>query len=98
MLVLGRIGRSWQLIWRQSGALARGLRVKFDIGNSALKISYGRRMEDIDGLCRWKKSIKQLSAWQARLGSPPLAGFMVSGVCRNDWLARIVGMARSKQR
>lgn len=27
---------------------------------------------------------------------PPLAGFTASGVCMNDWLARIVGMARSK--
>ena len=45
--VLGRVGRSWQLIWRQPGALARGLRAKFEISKSALEIPYGGRMEDI---------------------------------------------------
>ena len=35
------------MIWLQPGALARGLRVKFEIDDGALEIPYGRRMEDV---------------------------------------------------
>lgn len=42
--VLGGVGRSWQLF---SGALACGLRAKFEISTSALEVSQGGRMEDM---------------------------------------------------
>lgn len=45
MLVLGRGRRSWQWIWRQPGALTRGLRVEGS--KSAFENPYERRIEDI---------------------------------------------------
>lgn len=71
MAVLGRVGRSWQLIRRPAGALAWGLRAKFEISKGVLEIPYRRRMEDIvsvhdiqrgrglsykDGLCRLEEA------------------------------------------
>lgn len=71
MPVLWRVGRSWQLIWRQPGALARGLRDKFEIGKSALEIPYGRRMEDIVHTSTSCQSTTEQRA-TSRTGSTPL--------------------------
>lgn len=58
MLVLWRVERNWQLIWRQPDALARELRDKFEIDKNALEISYERRMKNIvrmHNIHRWRK-------------------------------------------
>ena len=50
MPLLNRVWRSWQLIWLEPDALARRLRVKFEIGYGALEIPCGSRVKDMVGM------------------------------------------------